>query len=136
MSDQKEQQEAKFLDLDALAPEVEVFITLNGNKHKMAEMTVQDFVWAQKLASDNDKIDTDDMKDEDYEIVMGRMVDVLARQFPSCERKEIADLPIAKLTALIKFTGDLGAEGAATAIAEAAEEGKVEMVETEKNKDQ
>lgn len=140
MSDQNEDktetQEARFLDLDALAPEVDVSITLNGNNHKMAEMSVQDFVWAQKLAGEQEKFDQDNMKDGDYELIMGRMVDVLSRQFPTCKRDEIAALPIPKLTALIKFTGQLGAEGAASAIAGAAEEGKVEMVETEKTSDQ
>lgn len=128
MTDQKEIQDTRFLDLDALASEVAVSITLNGTKHDMAEMSVQDFVWAQKLAGENENFDPDNMKDEDYATIMGRMVDVLARQFPTCERSEIAELPIVKLTTLIKFVGDLGAEGAASAIAEAADEGKVEVV--------
>ncbi len=127
-----ESQEVRFLDLDALAPEVAVSITLDGENHKMAEMTVKDFVWAQKIAGETQAIKAEDMKDEDYEDVMERMIDVLDRQFPTCGREKIAGLSIAKLTALIKFTGQLGAEGAAAAIAEAEAEGKVEMVETEK----
>ena len=127
--DQNENNDARFLDLDALAPDVGVSIKLKGKSHKMAEMSVQDFVWAQKLAGENKKLDPDNMKEEDFEYVMTRMVDVLSRQFPTCERQQIADLPISKLTALIKFTGQLGAEGAVAAVAGAAEEGKVELLE-------
>lgn len=122
-------QDPRFLDLDALAPEIGVSITLKGKNHKMAEMSVQDFVWAQKLAGENKELDPENMKDEDFEYVMTRMIDVLARQFPTCEREDIAGLPISKLTALIKFTGQLGAEGAVAAVVGAAEEGKVELVE-------
>lgn len=130
MSDQNESN-TRFLDLDALAPEVAVSITLNGNKHEMAEMSVQDFVWAQKLAGENETIDPKNMNDEDYAVIMERMIDVLFRQFPTCKREEIASLPIAKLTALIKFTGDLGAEGAVVAISEAQAEGKGEVTTEE-----
>lgn len=132
-----DQVETRFLDLDALAPEVAVSITLNGQKHAMAEMTVADFVWAQKMAGEQEKLDADDLEDEDYARIMSSMIDVLDRQFPSCPREEIAELPITKLTALIKFTGQLGAEGATAAIEEAAEEGKVTLVGTvESQKDQ
>lgn len=126
-----EQVETRFLDLDALAPEVAVSITLNGEKHAMSEMTVADFVWAQKMAGEQANLDADNLKDEDYTRIMDGMIDVLDRQFPTCPREEIANLPIAKLTALIKFTGQLGAEGATAAIEEASDEGKVKMVETE-----
>lgn len=136
MTEKTENQEVRFLDLDALAPEVAVSITIDGDNHKMVEMTVKDFIWAQKIAGESQAIKAEDMKDEDYERVMERMIDVLDRQFPTCGREKIASLSIAKLTALIKFTGQLGAEGATAAIAEAAEEGKVEMVETGKKADQ
>ena len=131
-----EKVEARFLDLDALAPEVAVSIRINGNKHKMAEMSVADFVWAQKLTGEQAKLDPENMKETDYEGIMASMVDVLDRQFPSCPREEIASLPITKLTALIQFTGQLGAEGAEAAVAEAADEGKVTMVPTEEKTDQ
>jgi len=126
------QTEARFLDLDALAPEVAVSILINGNKHEMAEMSVADFVWAQKLSGEQSKLDPSDMDNEGYEKVMQSMIEVLSRQFPTCPRKEIEALPIVKLTALIKFTGQLGAEGAEAAIAEAAEEGKVILEPEEK----
>ena len=128
-----EQPETRFLDLDALASDVKVSITLNGNKHEMSEMTVADFGWAQKMAGEQEKLDADNLKDEDYTRIMDGMIDVLDRQFPSCPREEIASLSIAKLTALIKFTGQLGAEGATAAIEEAADEGKVTLVETEES---
>ena len=120
MSDQKAPQEVKFLDLDALAPEVAVSITLNGEKHEMAEMTVKDFVWAQKIAAENQNVTPDDMKEEDYEKVMERMIYVLSRQFPTCKRDEIAGLSISILTALICFTGQLCAEGRDAVIYEGA----------------
>jgi len=129
-----DQVEARFLDLDALAPEVAVSIRINGNKHEMAEMSVADFVWAQKLAGEQSKIDIENIDNNDakaYDDMMQSMIDVLSRQFPSCPREEIAALPIVKLTALIRFTGQLGAEGAEAAVAEAAEEGKVTMEPTE-----
>lgn len=126
-----DQVEARFLDLDALAPEASVSILINGNKHEMSEMSVADFVWAQKLSGEQAKLDPENMKEGDFEGVMGSMIDVLVRQFPTCPREEIAALPIVKLTALVKFTGQLGAEGAGSAIAEAAEEGKVTVEPTE-----
>lgn len=126
-----DQPEVKFLDLDSLASDIAVTILINGNKHEMAEMTVADFVWAQKVAGEQEKLDADNLKEEDYTRIMGRMIDMLDRQFPSCPREEIAALSITKLTALIKFTGQLGAEGATAAIEEAAEEGNVVLVETE-----
>lgn len=132
MSDQNDSQETRFLDLDALVPDIAVSIKIDGEKHEMAEMSVKDFVWAQKITGEQKKLDPETMTDEDHENVLKSMVDVLHRQFPTCDRTKIAALPISKLTALIKFTGQLGAEGATAAIAEAAEEGKVEMVETEK----
>jgi len=128
-----DQVEARFLDLDALAPAIDVSITLNGEKHVMAEMSVADFVWAQKMAGEQEKLKEEDLTDEDYSRILGSMVDVLDRQFPTCPREEIAELPIVKLTALIQFTGQLGAEGATAAIEEAADEGKVVLVETEEN---
>ena len=126
-----EKVETRFLDLDALAPEVAISIRINGNKHAMSEMSVADFVWAQKLAGEQSGLDPEKLADEDYERIMGDMIDVLSRQFPTCPREEIAALPITKLSALIRFTGQLGAEGAEAAVAEAAEEGKVVLEETE-----
>lgn len=136
MTEKKAPQEVKFLDLDALTPDVAVSITLNNESHAMAEMTVKDFVWAQKLAGEQDKLDPDTMSEKDYERVMGRMVDVLSRQFPTAGHDAIANLPITKLSALMKFVGSLGAEGAAVAVAEAAESGNVELVETKETADQ
>ena len=131
-----DQVETRFLDLDALAPEVAVSILINGNKHAMSEMSVADFVWAQKLSKEQAELDPEDLADEDYERIMSGMIDVLSRQFPTCPRDEIAALPIVKLSALIRFTGNLGAEGAEAAVAEAADEGKVVLEETEEKTDQ
>ena len=131
------QPEARFLDLDALAPEVAVSIRIKGEKYEMAEMSVADFVWAQKLAGEQSKLDPETIEEDDtdaYESVMGSMIDLLARQFPTCPREDIATLPITKLSALIRFTGNLGAEGAEAAVAEAAEEGKVTLIPTEEEK--
>ena len=126
-----DQVETRFLDLDALAAEVAVSIRINGNKHAMSEMSVADFVWAQKLSGDQAKLDQDTMTDEDYSSVMSDMIDLLSRQFPTCPRDDIAALPMSKLATLIRFTGQLGAEGAEAAVAEAQEEGKVVLEETE-----
>ena len=99
-------------------------------------MSVADFVWAQKLSKEQAELDPEDLADEDYERIMSGMIDVLSRQFPTCPRDEIAALPIVKLSALIRFTGNLGAEGAEAAVAEAADEGKVVLEETEEKTDQ
>ena len=127
--------ETLFLDLDALAPEVAVSIRINGNKHEMSEMSVADFVWAQRLSGEQAKLDLDNIEDDSkaYEEIMTSMIDLLARQFPTCPRKEIEELPIVKLTALVRFTGQLGAEGAEAAVVEAADEGKVVLEQTEEN---
>lgn len=131
-----DQTEARFLDLDALTPDVKVTIKINGAKHEMAEMSVENFVWAQRMSSEQGKVDPENMTDEDYKNSMSSMIDLLERQFPSCERKELEDMSINKLLALVRFTGKLGAEGAEAAIEEAQEEGKVTLVPTEAKTDQ
>ena len=125
------EQEVQFLDLDALTPDVSITIKINGEKHEMAEMTVADFVWAQKLSAEQAKIDPNNVSDDDYEALMESMVDVLDHQFPTCPREDIAALSIGKLTKLVKFAGQYGAEGAEAAVAGAADEGKVVLEETE-----
>ncbi len=129
------QTEAQFLDLDALTPEAEITIQLNNKKHVMSEMTVQDFVWAQQMAGRTKEIEDED--DEAQAEMLSQMIDILARQFPTAGREAIANLPLRKLMALIKFTGQLGSEGAEVAVAEAAADGgKVTVVEREESADQ
>jgi len=56
------------------------------------------------------------------------MLDVLGRQFPTVKRGELEALGFDRLTALLQFTRQLGAEGSEGVIAKAAEEGKLDLV--------
>lgn len=116
--------EVKFLDLDALAPKEEIKIKLNGKEHLMKEMTVEDFIWATKEASEREISD-------DPTSMLHAMIDVLKRQFPTIDEEEFKNIGFDKLAAILDFTRKMAEEGSEAAIKEAADEGKVTMEETE-----
>jgi len=118
------EKEVKFLDLDALAPKEVFKIKLNGKEHEMKQMTVEDFVWASKEAEERGNA-------SDPLTMVGTMIDVLQRQFPTIDKEEFKKLGFDKLAAILDFTRKVAEEGADSAIQEAAEEGKVTMTETE-----
>ena len=114
-------QDVKFLDLDALTPKEVIKIKFNGKEHEMKQMTVEDFIWATSEA---------ELRSEDAdnaEAMIGAMIDVLSRQFPSVEKEDFRSMSFDKLSALLDFTRKLASEGSEAAVAEAAAEGKVEM---------
>lgn len=125
------EQSVRFLDLDALAEDVGVTIKINGNSHKMAAMTVADFVWAQSMAAKQAKMKENPTEDETINMFDG-MLDLMCRQFPTCPRADMESLSFSKLGKLVQFTGNLGTVGAEAAVVEAAEGGKVELVVTDK----
>jgi len=45
-------EDVTYLDLDALAPKAVFKIKLNDKEHEMKEMTVEDFIWATKVAEE------------------------------------------------------------------------------------
>lgn len=119
--------DTKFLDLDALTPATKFSIQLNGKKHEMKEMTVEDFVWATSEADKRVEAAGNNMGK-----VAEAMVDVLMRQFPTVQKQEFMSLGLDKLSALLQFTRDLATDGAEATVEKAVDEGKaeVEVMET------
>jgi hypothetical protein len=101
--------EIKLLNLDDLAVDASVQILLNGKKHTLTEMTVENFVWTQKemtrLQAVKDPI-------ESFEMLIG----VLARQFPTVDLAELRQLSLTKLHALMDFVNELSKNGAESAL--------------------
>lgn len=113
----------RFLNLDEVTPEAEVVVTIDGQDHKMVEMSVSDFLWAQKRLAD-----LEDNKDEMSPVEMLQVtVDVLCRQFPTVKREQFERLGLTRLNKLVQFTQETAAKGAEDAVAEQVKEGNVEM---------
>ena len=92
----------KYLDLDALVAD-EISIRLNGVDHKFKEMTVEDFVWAQKKSEEADKT-----KVESDQVMW--MIQIVQRSFPSVTTESLMQLPMAKLMALMEFVMSLASK--------------------------
>lgn len=105
----------KLLNLDEFGANETLTIVLNGAEHKLQEMTVSDFIWAQKELKTQE-----DMKDE--LAVFESLVRMLSRQFPSVPDGEFNKLPMSKLRALMDFVNTLSQQGAEKALAAQAQE--------------
>ncbi len=116
----------KLLNLDTLSDSnEELVVVLNGNEHKLKEMSVSDFIWAQA------NIKTASEKQEESEVVEA-LVTMLTRQFPTMTRAELMELSFSKLNQLTAFVQSVGMKGAEAAVAEAEAEAvsKGEVVTT------
>lgn len=113
----------RFLDLDELGGEEIVTIKLNGKEHTLNEMTVEDFVWAQKQIKALEKAEKEGADDE---TIIERHCKILARQFPTAKVEEFRKLKISQLTKLLDFVTTLATDGAPQAVSDMnkAEEGK------------
>lgn len=95
----------KLLNLDDFGDKEVVTIVLNGKQHKLAEMTVKDFIWVQKEIKRQEKLD-------DEVAVFESLVTMLAHQFPTVSKEEFESLPMLKLRKLMDFVNALSQQGA------------------------
>lgn len=103
----------KILDLDGLEESEVVTIVLNGTRHQLKEMSVQDFIWSQQEIKRQDKLDE-----------LGQfesLLKLLARQFPTATEAEFRALPMSKLRKLMDFVNNIATEGAEGVAAQAAD---------------
>lgn len=112
----------KLLNLDTLADE-ELVVVLGGKEHKLKEMSVADFIWAQQ------NLKTISQKSEEAEI-MESLIEMLLRQFPTMERNDLVSLPLQKLNQLTEFVQSFGMKGAEKAVDEAEKSAKGETLPT------
>jgi hypothetical protein len=91
---------AKYLNVDALTPEVKV-LTLNGVEHEMHHVTVKEFIEIAKASQESDDGKLSDKPPHEQVVLL---VDQILKAFPSIPRGELEDLTIEKLTAILKFT--------------------------------
>lgn len=103
----------KFLNLDEFQTPEEVTIRHNGVDHHMKEMSVADFIWAQKNLKNADKGSEEDQ--------LGELVDVVHRQFPTFPKEEIMSLGLTKLRAITDFLTQIAVSGAQDTVKKAAE---------------
>jgi hypothetical protein len=100
----------KLLNLDEFGGSETLTIVLNGTEHKLQEMTVADFIWAQKEMKRQESM-------QDEVAVFESLVNVLARQFPSVPKEELHKLPMSKLRALMDFVNSIAQQGAEATVA-------------------
>jgi hypothetical protein len=112
----------KLLNLDTLADE-ELIVVLGGKEHKLKEMSVADFIWAQQ------NLKSVSQKSDEVEI-MESMIGMFLRQFPTMERKDLESLPLQKLNQMAEFVQSFGMKGAEKAVEEAEKSSKGETVPT------
>ena len=85
-----------FLDLDAVAPEVELTVKLNGKKHKLKPLSVEDFIRNTK-----DQIALSSVGDVESEVNL--ILKMLVRAFPTLTEEELREVPLNKLWKLLEF---------------------------------
>lgn len=103
--------DAKLLNLDEFSESESLNIVLNGATHKLQEMTVSDFIWAQKELKRQEGLN-------DEVAVFESLVTMLSRQFPTVPEGEFNKLPMSKLRKLMDFVNAISQQGAEKAIAE------------------
>jgi hypothetical protein len=102
----------KLLNLDDLGETEVMTIRLNGVDHKLQEMTVADFIWAQKEIKRQESL-------KDEVAVFESLVDMLGRQFPTVPKEELQAMPMGKLRKLMDFVNSIAQQGAEGAVAAA-----------------
>jgi hypothetical protein len=100
MSDSK----TVYLDLDAIVPEKDVVVKLDGQDHKLEPVTVEQFISniqvMEKLGSGN--LNVEDEKN--------LIVDMLLQVFPTIKRERLNSLKLMQLNAMIDFAREHGGE--------------------------
>lgn len=90
-----------FLDLDAVAPEIDLTVKLNGKKHKLKPLSVEDFI---KNTKDQAALGASTQVEDEVNLVL-RM---LTRSFPTMTEDELRQVPLNKLWKLLEFARDNG----------------------------
>lgn len=85
-----------FLDLDAIAPEVEMTVRLNGQEHHLKPLSVEDFI---KNTKDQASLGASGNVEDELNLVL-RM---LLRAFPTMNEEELRAVPLTKLWKLLEF---------------------------------
>lgn len=105
-------QSPNYLDLDAVLPEVELVVKLNGKEHRLKPLSVEDFVRNMKdqaaLAASSGDVETE----------IDTVIKMLARAFPTMQAADLKKVELNKLWKLLEFArennGSKAAEGELT----------------------
>lgn len=93
-----------FLDLDAIVPEKDVFIVLDKQEHRLAPLTVEQFVInmrnMEKLGKGNLDVETE----------QGMIVNMLEQVFPTVPKSRFNQMTMVQLNTLIEFARTEGGE--------------------------
>lgn len=100
----------KLLNLDEFGATETLTIVLNGSEHRLQEMTVEDFIWAQKEMKRQESL-------HDEVAVFESLVNILSRQFPTISKESLHKLPMSKLRALMDFVNSIAQQGAEATVA-------------------
>lgn len=94
-----------FIDLDDVAPEVDLTVKLDGEQHKLHPLSVEGFVLnmkdqkkLQQFAKTSD-LDDPDVVTENISVV----IRMLTRSFPTLTEEKLRKVPLAKLWKLLNF---------------------------------
>jgi hypothetical protein len=106
-----------FLDLDAVAPEVDLTVKLNGKKHKLKPLSVEDFI---KNTQDQMSLSGASNVEDEVNLVLK----MLTRAFPTIAEDELRAVPLNKLWKLLEFARDNNGSGKVEDEARAEQEAK------------
>jgi hypothetical protein len=85
-----------YLNLDEVVPDKEVVVMLGGVEHKLAPITLEDFVLNTRIVQ-NAEASVNPEKESEF------VRDMLTRCFPTMTKEMIGKLTFAQLDALFKF---------------------------------
>lgn len=106
------------LDLDAVIPEREVVVKLDGKDHKLVPVTLEDYLKNTKLIRDL----ATGGEDVDFQKEFDIAIDMVDRAFPSITKDRLQKLTLIQLNKLAEFArGADGTEVAKDAEVQAAE---------------
>lgn len=89
-----------YLDLDAIAPDVELVVKLGGKEHRMRPLSVEDFV---KNIKDQSALAA---SNSDVEAEIDLVIKMLIRAFPTMKGEDLKKVELNKLWKLLEFARD------------------------------
>ena len=101
----------KYLDLDSFGDASEFTVKLDGTEHKLAALTVDDFIFNTKLIQSLGTA-------PDIESELSAVVKMLTRAFPTMTEEMLRKLEIRKLNAILEFAHSNNGQRAGEAEAE------------------
>lgn len=102
-----------FLDLDAVKPEVDVSIKINGTTHNLVPPSVEDFL-------ENTKMIQAAATQTDLQAQFDMTIKMLIRAFPTLPEKDLRGLTLPQLNRLIEFAQEHSGEKKVSGEMEAA----------------